>query len=366
VRDSFVRAGTPILVVACLALSALASSALSGSAQAQAGKPGAPPSTPPPAATPTPAAAPAPAVTAPATPPAPPTEVQRANARLAYARGQSAFNDGRYEEARTAFQEAYAAVPNPIVLVTLAECDLRLGHFDEALSGFERYLKDKPDAADRAQIEQKVKDLLATPSILVLSSSPTGASVKVDGADTGKITPVELPLPRGEHKVELSLAGHLPIAETIDVRIGSRQEVHVGLQPEPPPPPPPVAVKPPPPPPPAPPAEDPTAALWITSIVGATGIVTGTVLGFMVMSERSDFDANPTAKSADRGERLALFADVAFGVGAMALITGAVLYLTKDEAPASTDAAAATEASAWRVTPLATRDGGGLSAQVRY
>ena len=234
------------------------------------------------------------------------------------------------------------------------------------LSGFERYLRDRPDAPDRAQVEQKVKDLLATPSILVLTSTPSGASVKVDGVvQTGQVTPLELPLARGPHDVELSLDGHLPIAEKIDVRIGSRHELHVGLQPAPPPPPPVAAAPPPKPlPPPPPPPDDLTAALWITSIVGAAGLVTGTVLGFMVMSERSDFDENPTAKTADRGERMALFADVAFGVGAMALVTGAVLYLTKDE-PAPSSGSAAPE-SAFRVTPLATRDGGGLHAQVRY
>jgi tetratricopeptide (TPR) repeat protein len=340
-----------VVVLACMACMALSATTR---AQAPAGAPA-----------PAPLVAPAP-VTAPAptpAPPTPPTEAQRAAARTAYARGQTAFNEGRYEEARVAFQEAYAAVPNPVVLVSLAECDLRLGRFDEALAGFEHYLKDRPDAPDRAQVEQKVKDLLSTPSILVLSSTPSGASVKLDGVDTGKVTPVELPMPRGTHQVELSLAGHLPIAETLDVRIGSRHELHVGLQPEPPPPAPVEPAPPPPPPPPPPPAQDPTAALWITSIVGATGLVTGTVLGFMVMSERSDFDANPTVESADRGERLALFADVAFGVGAMALITGAVLYLTKDD-PA--DSAANPSEGAWRVTPLASRDGGGLSAQVRY
>ena len=339
------RARTPILVLACCALCA--------TTQAQA--PAAPAGQPQPSA--------APSV---APPPPPPTEAQRATARTAYARGQAAFDAGRYEEARAAFQEAYAAVPNPIVLVTLAECDLRLGRFDEALSGFERYLKDRPAAPDRVQVEQKVKDLLATPSILVLTSTPSGASVKVDGVvQTGQVTPLELPLARGPHDVELSLDGHLPIAEKIDVRIGSRHELHVGLQPAPPPPPPVAAAPPPKPlPPPPPPPEDLTAALWITSIVGAAGLVTGTVLGLMVMSERTDFDENPTAKTADRGERMALFADVAFGVGAMALVTGAVLYLTKDE-PAPSSGSAAPE-SAFRVTPLATRDGGGLHAQVRY
>jgi len=39
----------------------------------------------------------------------------------------------------------------------------------------------------------------------------------------------------------------------------------------------------------------------------------------------------PQKKTADRGERLALFADVAFGVGAAAIVTGVVLWLTQGD-----------------------------------
>jgi hypothetical protein len=115
---------------------------------------------------------------------------------------------------------------------------------------------------------------------------------------------------------------------------------------------------------------DPTAALWVTSIVGAAGLVTGTVLGFMVLAERSDYDAMPTAKTADRGERLALFADVSFGVGAMALITGAVLYLTDDSgsepAPAAPAASAKLRGPSFAVAPVAGPRIAGLTARVRY
>jgi hypothetical protein len=123
--------------------------------------------------------------------------------------------------------------------------------------------------------------------------------------------------------------------------------------------------------------------------VGAAGLVTGTVLGFMVLAERSDFDASPSEASADRGERLALFADVAFGVGAMALITGAVLYLTDDSSePAERETttarlrarapgqaqlrlrprehAAASAAPALMVIPQAGPKGAGVTARVSF
>jgi tetratricopeptide (TPR) repeat protein len=265
----------------------------------------------------------APAPAAPA-----PTEAQRTLARTAYARGQALFAEGKYSEAKAAFAEAYAAVPNPVVLLSAAECDVRLGLLEEAHEALHRYLTEKPDAADRAEVEKKLAELAALPATFVLSSEPAGATIKLDGKDTGQVTPAEVQTTRGARLVELTLAGHHSASDTVTARIGARHELHVALQALPPPPPKaPVAPEP------EPEREQPpTTALWITSIVGAAGLVTGTVLGFVVLAERSDFDAKPTEASADRGERLALFADVAFGVGAMALITGAVLYLTSGDA----------------------------------
>src|SRR5687768_1159681 len=49
------------------------------------------------------------------------TPADRDRAREAYARGQEAFRTGDYDGAATAFREAYDAVPNPVVLLGLAE-----------------------------------------------------------------------------------------------------------------------------------------------------------------------------------------------------------------------------------------------------
>jgi hypothetical protein len=172
---------------------------------------------------------------------------------------------------------------------------------------------------------------------------------------------VEISASRGPHSVELTLAGYEATSESVQARIGARLELHAVLKPAAPPPqaPAPVSLK-------LAPEEahsPPTTALWITSIVGAAGLVTGTVLGFIVLAERSDFDAKPTEASAKRGERLALFTDVAFGVGAMALVTGAVLYFTADEAAAQPQAE---HAASFSLSPSANAHGAGLSAHGRF
>lgn len=311
------------------------------------------PAAPPAAVAPTPAAAVA--------PPPEPTAAQRDAAREAYTRGQALFAEGKYVEAKAAFAAAFATVPNPIVLLGSAECELRLGLLEDGYASFQRYLSMRPDAPDRASVEQKIADLLAMQATLVITSQPPGAAIKVDGQDSGKVTPAELPLTRGDHTLEFSLPGYQKASDTIAARIGARLELEVALQPVPPPPPvkvaPVVHV--------AAKKQPPTTALWLTGVTGAVGLVTGTVLGFLVLTERSDFDAKPTAAAADRGERLALFADVAFGVGAMALITGAVLYLTSDD-PDPSPAAEHAQRQRFQIAPTALANGGGVTARMKF
>lgn len=309
-----------------------------------------------------PAPAPAPAA-APAAPPAEPTPEQRELARSSYAQGQALFAEGKYAEAKAAFEQALAAVPNPVVLLSIAECDARLGNLEGAYATYQRYLAERPDAADRADVEQKIAELVATPATLSLTSTPAGASIVIDGAPTGKTTPAALPIARGDHQVELLLAGYKTNRLSVTARLGARHELEVVLEPLPPPPP--VA-----PPPSTASVSDsgsPEAALWITGIVGAAGIVTGSVLGFLTLAEQSDFDSNPTADSADRGERLALFTDVAFGVGAMALVTGAVLLLTSGGSSESEPAAQPqARRSTFEVVPGASPRGAAVVARGRF
>jgi tetratricopeptide (TPR) repeat protein len=312
------------------------------------------------AAPPSPASNPAPSAPEKAAKPDP-TPEQRDGARAAYGRGQALFTEGKYVEAKSAFAEAYAAVPNPIVLLGSAECALRLGLLEDAYGLLQDYLSKRPDAPDRASVEQKLADLLAMQATVVITSQPAGAAIKLDGQDTGKVTPAELQLVRGEHTLEFSREGYQKASDTLTARIGARHELDVALQPTPPPRPPSIVKEAS-----APEAmEHPTTALWITGAVGAAGLVTGTVLGFLVLAERSDFDAKPSAAVADRGERLALFADVAFGVGAMALITGAVLYVTSDDA-GSEPAPQHAQAERLKLAPAVFAGGGGVFAHMHF
>ncbi len=51
-------------------------------------------------------------------------------------------------------------------------------------------------------------DLVPETTAISVSSDPAGASIELDGADTGKLTPAQIPVSEGQHTVVLRLAGY--------------------------------------------------------------------------------------------------------------------------------------------------------------
>jgi tetratricopeptide (TPR) repeat protein len=274
--------------------------------------------------------------------PAPSAEA-RQRARDLYAQGQTQFRAGQYTEALASFEAAYREVPNPVVLLGIAECHERMANWPQAAATLERYLAERANAPDRASVQARIDTARARPATLVVSSTPVGAAIAIDGNPTGRTTPAEIEVPPGDHTIVFSMEGHDDSTATVTATFGARHDVNGTLVARPAEPeqlgseddifggagdpvgddtPPPEVV------------DDDAApsytAAKIFAGIGGAALVAGTVLGFLALSEQSDFDAMPSAETADRGERLALFADVAFGVAAASLITGIILYLTED------------------------------------
>jgi tetratricopeptide (TPR) repeat protein len=302
---------------------------------------------------------PAPAPTPEPEPTTEPSLEAKDRARTAYAHGQEAFARGDYASAQAAFEEAFANVPNPVVLLSIAESAAKQKHIDAALAAYDRYLALRPTAADRADVEQRRASLALTPAQLTLSSDPPGADIAIDGQPTGKRTPAQLQISPGSHSLQLTLSGYEAEPVPLEAAAGAELSQTIALHANAPPP---AAAAPPPPPPPPPPPAPPTAAIWVTGSLGAAGIIAGTVLGVLALKERSDFDKTPTDARADRGERLALFSDVGFGIGAMALITTAVLLFTHDDTPPAEQAAQAK----LQLIPSISPAGASATAKVRF
>jgi len=303
-----------------------------------------------------------------------PTAEAQAAAREAYGRGQSAFEEGSYETAEAAFREAYAAIPNPIVLLSIANSQERLNNLPGAVETLEQYLAERADAPDREQIEAKIADFRTRPATLSISSTPTGATITIDGEAREEVTPAEIEVPTGEHTIGITLDGYEESTEAVVLVFGQRHE-HAPVLTEVPPagdefgeegegaeP---------------PPEEEPeaeeddagiSAGVWVSAALAGVGLITGTVLGFLALSEQSAFDDEPTEETADRGETYALFADVAFGVAIAGAITAVVLYVTdsaddEDDEEEEGDEEASASLS---VTPAIGTHGGGIAASLTF
>lgn len=288
------------------------------------------------------------------------TPQQKAQARELYAKGQQLFREGNYPDAARAFEDAYRLVPNAVVLLSIAECETRNEQYQKAIDTLEMYLREKPDARDKVEVRSQIDALRAKPAQLTVESEPPGAAVWIDESDSGRRTPAELSLSAGHHVVGLQLDGYVHAEQGVDLTPGERETARLNLirEAEPPPPPPPapepVAVE----------ERGPrhtTPLFWAATGIGAAGLLTGITLGALALKKEKDFNAHPTKGSADQGERMALFADIGFGIAGAGAITALVVYLTSGK-----KGGAAQSDQAWHVAPSLGSGGGGMAAHTRF
>ncbi|MEM9194458.1 MAG: PEGA domain-containing protein, partial [Myxococcota bacterium] len=270
------------------------------------------------------------------------------------------------DEAEAAFNDAYDAIPNTIVLLGIAEVQERAGRGAASVATLERYLRERSDAPDRNEVTARIERIRAMPATVSVSSAPDGATISVNGEPRSEVTPAELSLDPGEYEIGIALEGYEPAVETVTGEFGTRSDVSVELT---------EAT-----------SDDPLgengegdeyeeeedygddseseggvpAGVWVASGVAAAALVAGTVLGFMALSEQADFDDDPSEDTADNGETLALFADVGFGIAGAAALTAIVLYLTTGDDEDESDEAGL------QLAPVVGPRAAGVAAQLEF
>lgn len=242
----------------------------------------------------------------------------------AFAIGVRAFEAKRYEEAERAWERADALEPNPVLWVAIA--DTREARDDEpgTVAALERYLTERPDAPDKLAVEARIASLLKTPASVVVRSLEEGHAILLDGKPIDRKTPATLELEPGEHTILVVGDGVQVGEKTIQVGYGEQRELIFTPKTESA-----VVVEQ------APPevdfeAEDRTAkrAVWSLTGIAAASLVTGGALGIAALKKEQKFQDDPTNQLADQGNRLALFADVSFGIAALSAITALTVFLT--------------------------------------
>src|SRR5215471_18037205 len=87
--------------------------------------------------------------------------------------GLRAYEAGDARGAEKAWKAGYAVAHDPAFLVRIGEAEEKAGAPAEAAESYRRYLRAAPDAADRAEIEQRLARL-APPSSAPATPTDTG------------------------------------------------------------------------------------------------------------------------------------------------------------------------------------------------
>lgn len=93
----------------------------------------------------------------PATDPAQDEQIERAMA--AYQRGTNNYNLALYEAALADFTEAASLYASPDFQYNIGLCYEKLDKYDDAIRAFATYLRAKPDAEDRPDVENRIHEL---------------------------------------------------------------------------------------------------------------------------------------------------------------------------------------------------------------
>jgi tetratricopeptide (TPR) repeat protein len=158
-----------------------------------------------------------------------------AEAKACFRKGAELYRAKQYREAIAEFEAAYRLKPAGAIHYNVAQCRERLGEWPAAIRSYHDYLRETPEANDRAVVRAAVKKLeerLAATGAqpLLVYSDPPGAEVRIDGRVRGT-APFHLVLPPGSYDLELALAGHERVAQEIVMSARAAHVVDVRLRP---------------------------------------------------------------------------------------------------------------------------------------
>ncbi|MFO8073890.1 MAG: PEGA domain-containing protein [Polyangia bacterium] len=278
-------------------------------------------------------------------------------ARVEFERGESLLDSGEVEKAAEALDKAYEILPDFKYLWLIGQVQMELGNKWRALQAYERYLADggkRIPVSRAAKAGRRIERLRSQVGSIRIDCQVEGATVFVDGSKRGT-TPLSEPLPAdaGMRQLKVERDGDLLHREV--VRVGAGQEVSVAVDPE-------TIVE----------AEGDDDGkgqrriwTWVAFGVGGAALVSGGVLGGVVLSRSKDLknecddDICPESRWSDleKTRSLATATDVLLGVGAAALVAGTVLFFVE---PGSEDEQQVA------VTPSVTDSGFGLSLEGRF
>jgi tetratricopeptide (TPR) repeat protein len=269
-----------------------------------------------------------------------PNEQQRSEAKARYEAGVAAYTAGHYKDAVDLFLAADRLAPSSPLSFNIARAYEKLGDDSGALRFYRDYLRRTPNAQNATDVGALVKrfeERLKAKGVqqMTVLSTPTGATVALDGAPVG-VTPATLDMPPGQHHLALMLRGYADTERDIELPADHALDVVLELAPAPEPDQAapaaagPAAAAAPPPSAPAP-AESHGLGVWPYVTLGAGAAALAGALTFELMrksSEESAKDASTQVEYKDHYDTMVsqrTTARVLVGVGGALVVTGGVL-----------------------------------------
>jgi hypothetical protein len=133
-----------------------------------------------------------------------------------------AFDAGRFEEAAQLYLQAHEALVSaklpekPMLFFNAGLAYERAGICERAAEMFDRFAAQDRTALEYPDFVERRRKADACAPSLRIESRPSGARVSIDGSERG-VTPLELRVRSGRHRIGLALAAHEPLEDEIEV-----------------------------------------------------------------------------------------------------------------------------------------------------
>jgi hypothetical protein len=144
--------------------------------------------------------------------------------------GVRSFREGRYMDAIRYFRASHRLGGPSSELWNIARSREKLDDPEQAALTIDEYLAERDlSPQDRADAEREVRTLRARPSLLTVTTNPTGAVAAVDGRPLAATTPLSVEISAGAHTLTVRRDGYAAETRPVDARFGRALIVSLDL-----------------------------------------------------------------------------------------------------------------------------------------
>lgn len=164
--------------------------------------------------------------------PAPPDAATVKKMLTLLAEGNSSYEAGNFESAAKYYGEAYGLLPEPSILVRMADTYEGWGKPRKAIVFLQVYMGKADEAESKVAQERIAKLQLELPPMVTINSTPEGASVYLNSLGTASLgkTPIEVDVPEGKTTVYVQLGGFRVGEDTVDLQKAETGTLNFALE----------------------------------------------------------------------------------------------------------------------------------------